>query len=743
MKDERKTKKQLIIELNDLREELNSLKSSTGEKSKNNLNSLSQKLRTPDRVDLADQQGKNLISTPTHADPAWEAAINQAMASLSHSLIDPGSTLLEISRLTLHFSKELTSSEHGVVSVIDQYTNDNIALTLTDMMGEGSETPRISQQTILPIGADGRYPSLLGHSLNTRKSFYTNNPAEHEASTGTPTDHIKLINHLSVPALYGDQLMGQISLSNKLSGYSERDLSGIEHLAELFAIAVFRKHIEDKIKSSEEQYRLTINTIRDWLSVVDTDLNIVLANNSYKNALKEFGLPHEMEGKNIRDIFSFLPDAIWEEYEEVINSGKLMMTEETTLINGHEITTETRKMPFFSGGKVTQVVTIVRDISEKKRASEIIRGERDKAQRYLDIAGMMIVILNELGEITMINRTGCETLGFEEHELIGKNWFKIAIPEKSRDKVKSAFEKIILGELNPKSTFENWIVTKTGEERLIYWNNILLYDDTNRIIGTLSSGTDITDRKLAQEELLKLNEELEQRVAERTALLEEANHELEAFSYSVSHDLRAPLRAISGFSEILAEEYSDNLDKPGIDYLNRIETASSRMEDLITNLLALSRIGRQEINITTVDLSSLCEEIFNDLIEGETNRKIMLTCTNISPVAADKNLIVLALNNLLSNAIKYTSGKEPARIEFGCEIQEGQAVYYLKDNGVGFDMAKADKLFSPFERLHDEEIFEGFGIGMVIVQRAIKRHGGKVWAASEIDQGTTIYFTLN
>jgi len=222
VKDERKTKKQLISELKNLREELNSLKRSAGEKNNNDPPSGSLKEQSSDGVDLTDPLSKNLDST-------WQAAINQAMASLSQSLIDPESTLLEISRLTLQFSKELTGSKHGFVSVIDQYTKDNIALTLTDMMGEGSETPRINQQTILSIGADGRYPSLLGHSLNTRKSFYTNNPAEHEASTGTPTGHIKLKNHMSVPALYGDQLMGQISLSNKLPGYSEKDLGGIEH----------------------------------------------------------------------------------------------------------------------------------------------------------------------------------------------------------------------------------------------------------------------------------------------------------------------------------------------------------------------------------------------------------------------------------------------------------------------------------------------------------------------------------
>lgn len=252
----------------------------------------------------------------------------------------------------------------------------------------------------------------------------------------------------------------------------------------------------------------------------------------------------------------------------------------------------------------------------------------------------------------------------------------------------------------------------------------------------------IAEREAAEQALKELNAELDQRVAERTAQLENANKELEAFSYSVSHDLRAPLRAIDGFSNTLLKNYGDALDERAQDYLRRVRAASQRMAQLIDDILGLSRATRAEMHRQRVDLSEMASEILDSLRRSEPRRRAELVVQPGVIVDADAPLLHIALDNLLRNAWKFTGKREVARIEVGSLEQDGERVYFVRDNGVGFSMNYADKLFSPFQRLHTESDFPGTGIGLALVQRIVRRHGGRIWVHSEIDQGTTFYFTL-
>jgi light-regulated signal transduction histidine kinase (bacteriophytochrome) len=290
----------------------------------------------------------------------------------------------------------------------------------------------------------------------------------------------------------------------------------------------------------------------------------------------------------------------------------------------------------------------------------------------------------------------------------------------------------------PMVDFEEWVVWPDGREMWVSTNKVPLRDARGQTIGIFGISRDITGRKHAEQAIRQLNTDLERKAGQ----LEVANRELEAFSYSVSHDLRAPLRAIDGYTRILVEDYEEKLDAEGRRICGVISAEARRMGQLIDDLLAFSRLGRKEMFASRIDMNALAESVFAELVQPPDRERIDFQLSKLPAARGDLALIHQVWVNLLSNAIKFTSKKDRPVIEIKGKQTREENIYLVRDNGAGFDMEYAGKLFGVFQRLHGESEFEGTGVGLAIVQRIIRRHGGRVWAEGAVEKGATFYFSL-
>lgn len=489
------------------------------------------------------------------------------------------------------------------------------------------------------------------------------------------------------------------------------------------------------LAKSEEKYRSFFDNSMDAILLTKPDGTILAANPPACNLFGHTETEIRQLGRAcVIDITDRrLPVFLAEREENGKAKGELFFLHK----NGTRFPGEIASAIFTDVSGERKSSMIIRDITERKLAEKELIESQELFSKAFQVgpAGITITRISD-GKFMNANESFCKMFEFNLDDVIDHTSTELNMwtPEERKKLIKKQLES---GGLN---NYELTAQTKHGKP--IY---LLFSSREMKIKGEMCHLTtliDVTDRKQAEELLKKLNNELEFRVAERTSQLEAANKELEAFSYSVSHDLRSPLRHINGFTEILAKQYSDQLPEEARKFLNTITGSAQKMSTLIDDLLSFSRTGRAELKKSTIKMNQLIEDALAQIKPLLKDRKVDWKISPLPEVHGDYNLLRQVWINLLENAVKYTRTREDAIIQIGFENGKKEIVFYIQDNGVGFDMKYADKLFGVFQRLHSSSQFDGTGIGLANVQRIILRHSGRVWAKAETEKGATFYFSI-
>lgn len=498
---------------------------------------------------------------------------------------------------------------------------------------------------------------------------------------------------------------------------------------------------EELLKKSEERYRLINDNLRDLVCVHNFDTSFKFVSPSVENVL----------GYNAEDIIGRIPVDIVHPDDSAKITQAFESIKNGKTVDSIEARLKTKKGDFIwfeilinmarnEKGENLEAHSVSRDINQRKTAEEaLLESEKFNKMIISNVSEGIIVYDKDL-KYKVWNKFMENLTGYTAGELIG-TFSPIIFPNLNDESIEILLREALSGDTVELPDVE-YYSEKTKKKTWVWTSYTPNYSFTGEIIGVIGTVQNINERKKAEERIAKVNEELELKVQERTIELTSYASELEAFSYSVSHDLKSPLRSINGFSNALLEDYKAKLDEKALDYLYRISDSSKRMSVLIDDLHNLSLITRKDLNLQKFNLSELFKSVALEYINNNKDRNIEFKIKNDIFINADKNLVHIALDNLIGNSVKFTSTREKAIIEFGNSTMENKEILYIKDNGVGFDMTYIGKLFQPFQRLHSQNDFPGTGIGLATVHRIIIKHGGFISAESEIDNGVVFFFSF-
>ena len=535
-----------------------------------------------------------------------------------------------------------------------------------------------------------------------------------------------------LPLAAGGKAFGALTIySKEPDSFVREEEMLLAEIANDLSYGIIAIRLREALRVSEERFHVIAANTPDHILVQDSDLRYQLVINP------QLGLTEtDMLGKTDYDVLEFRDaDKLTAIKRKVLETGDSVSLE-SSLRNSRgepEYFEGTYVPKLGPAGKTEGVIGYFRNITEHKRFEEAIIRAKEEWERTFDTIPDLITILDKEHRVVRVNQAMAKRLRLEPDQCIGARCYEVvhglSCPPEFCPHVHTCRDGgEHMAEIHETILGGDFLVSTTP-----------LYDSKGQPVGSVHVARDITERKAAEDQLAKQAAQLQ----ERKAQLEEINSELESFSYSISHDLRAPLRAIDGFSRIILRQQGDKFNEKTRHQFNMIRDNINLMGVLIENLLSFSRVQKASMSISVIDMDKLSREVWNEIRTANKERKLNFKITKIKPGYGDLTLIRQVLFNLFSNAVKFTKNQKQSIIEMSSYIESDKTVYCIKDNGAGFDMAHYDKLFGVFQRLHSNEEYEGTGIGLAIVQRIINRHGGRVWANSEVEKGATFCFTLN
>lgn len=506
-----------------------------------------------------------------------------------------------------------------------------------------------------------------------------------------------------------------------------------------------RRTAEDALAAERNLLRTLIDAVPDAIYTKDSHSRFLISNKANARLLGVKD-PEEILNRSVNEL---CPEEIAGRFikddQAVLEKGRMIIDREEPFVaaDGRERTLLTTKLPLRDGsGAITGLVGLSKDITDRKLADAAVRESEERFRVLFEHSPETILILDPSGtrhplEIVDCNDVACRHHGYTREELRGQSFSTIDFAARSTARAEEFLQRV---RTEGVVMLEALHRHKDGHTFLMeVWASFITVSRRELL---LCMARDISERKKAEAGIRRSNEQLEIRVRERTRQLEQANRELEAFSYSISHDLRAPVRAIRGFAQIIHEDHGIHLNPEATRLFKFIVDSASRMDELIDDLLAFSRINAHTLSRTMINMQELVESVIVELHDPKSGAHAEFLVDPLPATIGDRSLLRQVLVNLIGNALKFSRHSNPPKVEVGSRVENGTAVYYVHDNGVGFNMKYAPKLFQVFQRLHNPEQFEGTGVGLAIVQRIIQRHGGRVWVESEPNAGATFSFSL-